>query len=254
MNANSTLPVPESNSRVIGSDNLVAPSSYPSLYENIPTGHSKVITAETNIPMKLGAVYPLYYGTQFQNESPQLGSQISENLNSNPIFVGKPVGTSISESAEMGALPNLFSCPAPDITSKRIAQPEFGDINKKPLTRECDLSLRLGLSADPSMSLDRSSARETAEIGSISSQERNKFSDLSSQRNKEFCFFPEKTANDCPESCSSKWFSERECLNLEASIIKPKAPSSDNLEDVQFCWQPGLPSNQFIGQIRGPDL
>lgn len=253
-NANSTVPVPESSCQVIGNDNLAAPPSYPSLYENIPSGHSKMMRVDANVPLKLGSVYPLYYGTRFQTEDTTLGSGIPENVNSTTIFVGKPVGTSIPEPAEMGDLPHVFSCTRSDTASKPTTNPDFHELRRRPHVRECDLSLRLGLSGDPCMSLDRSSARETEDVGSISSQEGNKLRDLSSERNKEFCFFPEKTADNPHESCSSKWFSEHECRNLEASIRKPKAPFSDNLEDVQFCWQPGLSPNQFTGQIRGPGL
>lgn len=256
-NANSTLPDPESSCQVIGNDNLAAPSSYPSLYENIPSRHSKMMRVDANVPLKLGSVYPLYYGTRFQNEDAKLGSGITENVNSTTIFVGKPVGTSIPEPAEMGALPHLFSCPGSDTASKTTTNPDFHELQRGPHVRECDLSLQLGLSGDPGdpcMSLDRTSARETEDVGSISSQEGNKLRDLPSERNKEFCFFPEKNADNPHESCSSKWFSEHECQNLEASLRKPKAPFSDNLEDVLFCWPPGLPSNQFTGQLRGPGL
>lgn len=253
-NANSTTLVPESSYQVIGNDNLAAPSSYPSSYENIPSRHSKMMRVDANVQLKLGSVYPLYYGTRFQTEDTKLGSGISENVNSTAIFVGKPVVTSIPEPGEMSALPHLFSCSGSVTASKPTTKPDFLELQRRPHVTGCDLSLRLGLSGDPCMSLDRSSARETEDVGSISSQEGNKLKDLSSERNKEFCFFPEKTADNPHESCSSKRFSEHECRNLEAPIRTPKVLFSDNLEDVQFCWQPGLPSNQFTGQIRGPGL
>ncbi|XP_031271928.1 uncharacterized protein LOC116130322 [Pistacia vera] len=252
VNVNSTFPVSQSNCHVIGNDNLAASHSNPSF--TIPSGHNKAMTVETNIPVKLGSVYPLYYGTHFGTEDPQLGFQVPENINAAPIFVGKPVGMSIPEPSEMGVLQNLFSCPGSDVASKRITQPDFRDTHKRPLATECDLSLRLGLVADPCMSMDRSSAREMEDAGSSSSQEENRFSNLSSQRNKEFSFFPGKTANDPFESCSTKWFPEGEFHNLEATIGKSKAPFNDTLDNVQFCLQPGLPSNQVIGRIRGPGL
>ncbi|KAL5771427.1 hypothetical protein ACOSP7_015581 [Xanthoceras sorbifolium] len=247
--ANSTLQAPESNCHAIKNDNLAAHQSYP-LYENVLSGHNKVMTMETNIPLQLGSVYPLYYGTHYQNQ----GSQIPENMNSTPIFVGKPVGTSIPESAEIGVLPNLLSCPSSDMVSKTVSQPDFGGTFKMPLVTECDLSLRLGPFSDTCMSIDRSSAREIEDVGSSSYQEVNKFSNPSSLINKEFCFFPEKTVTEPSESCSRNWFSKGECYNLEGSTRKPSVPLGDKLEDVQCCWQPGLPSNQPIGRIKGPGL
>ncbi|XP_044472529.1 uncharacterized protein LOC123201133 [Mangifera indica] len=250
-NLSSTYSVSQSNCHVIGNDNLAAPHSYSSF--TIPPGHNRMMTEETNNPMKLGSVYPLYYGTHFGTEDPRLGSQVSENVKATPIFVGKPVGMSIPEPSEMVVSQNLFSCPGSDITSKRITQQDFRETHKRPLATDCDLSLRLGLVAGSCMSMDRSSAHETEDAGSSSSQE-EKFINHSSQGRKEFSFFPGKTADDPFESCSTKWFPDGEFHNLEATVRKSKAPFHDNLDNVQFCLQPGLPSNQVTGRIRGPGL
>ncbi|KAK2645896.1 hypothetical protein Ddye_021091 [Dipteronia dyeriana] len=244
-----TLQASESNCHTTKNDNLAAHQSYP-LYDNVNVlpVHNKMVPMDTNLPLKLGSVYPLCYGTHYQTQ----GSQIPENMNSAPIYVGKPVGTSIPEYAEMGVLPNLLSCPTSDMAaSKTVSQPDFGDTYKMPPVAECDLSLRLGQFSDPCMIIDRSLACETDGVGSSSYQEVNKFSSPS-LINKEFCFFPGKTVNDPSVSCSRNWFSEGECYSLEESTRKPNVPFGDKLEDVQRCWQPGLPSNQRIGGIKGP--
>ncbi|XP_044463070.1 uncharacterized protein LOC123194024 [Mangifera indica] len=244
VNVNPTFPVSQLNCPVVGNNNPVALHSFPSF--TVPPGRNKTMTMESNIPMKLGSVYPLYYGTHFGIEDSKLGSQVPENIKATPIFVGKPVGMSIPEPSEMGVLQNLFSCPGSDIASKRITQPDFRDAHKRPLATECDLSLRLGHIADPCMSMDRSCVCETEDAGSSSSQEENRFRNLSSQRNKEFSFFPGKTADDPFESSSTKWFPKDEFRNFEATTRKSKALINDNLDNVHFCLQPGLPSKSSV--------
>lgn len=260
---NTTFPVSVSNRHQTENSNIAAPHSYNFRYENIPPGCSQSMTKETNKQLNLGSVYPLYYGNQYHTEQSQLVSQVPEKTNSNTIFVGKPIGTSVAEPAEMGVLPNFFSCSSPEIASKRSTQADFRNTNERPpgmqcdlssseiaskrITQadfrnnekppgmQCDLSLRLGLLSDPGMSVERNSAQQTVDVGSSSCQDRGKSSDISLQQNKEFCFFPGRSSNDPVESCSIKWFSDGEDQNLGATIRKRKAPFSSNVEDGQFC-------------------
>ncbi|KAK9269430.1 hypothetical protein L1049_001203 [Liquidambar formosana] len=246
---NSHLFVPESDSPVTQNNNPSAPSRFPFSYKNFSPGSNKSRTVESNSPLNVGSVYPLYYGTHYQTEESQLGFRTPDNTNSNTIFVGTPIGTSIPEAAEMGVLGNLFSREGAEKALNRISQADLRDNCEKAPETQCDLSLRLGLSSDPCMSMVKSLARETEDVGSSNSQDGSKFSDLSPHKNKEFCFFPRKNANDPSESCSSKWNSEGDCLNMETTVRKRKAPSG-NMDDGQFCWQPELPSNQFTGRMR----
>lgn len=245
-NVNPALPVSESTYHAIGNNNHPTPRNYAFLPENISPRANKMIKMDSSIPQKLGTVFPLYYGTQYQREDPQ----IKEDKNSTTIFVGKPVGTSIPSSSEAGVFPNVVSFPGPDTASKRIISPDYGERRKRQNAAECDLSLRLGPSTDLCTSTDRGSASETEDAGSSSQQV--EFSDLSLQKNKnkEFCFFPEKSSSGDPYgSCSSKWFTDGECQNI---IRNPKPPIGASSEDVRFCWQPDFSPNWPTVPKPGP--
>ena len=101
------------------------------------------MTMESNTPLNLGTVYPLYYGTHYQSRESQLGSRVPEEPHSNTIYVGTPIRTSTLEPAEIGVLQNLFANKNFENTSRGFAQ----DTQEKPRERECVLSLRLGLSS-----------------------------------------------------------------------------------------------------------
>ncbi|XP_021899400.1 uncharacterized protein LOC110815774 isoform X2 [Carica papaya] len=208
---NPALPLAQSNFHATGNSNFASPCSYPFIYENISEGHNQM-----NAQLKLGSVYPLYYGSYHQPERSTVGSQVPEHRNTKPIFVGKPVGTAAVDRAETSGLQNLFSCSSSGRVAQVIRQADSKDMPGKPLEKECDLSLRLGLSSDLCMSLEKSLTPETEDVGS-SCSEGGKSTALSSQRNKEYCFFPQKTLDDPYESCSS--------------IRKRKAPYGGNSED-----------------------
>lgn len=248
---NVTLQAPESNFSGTRNDNLPAQESYP-LYENVPA-HDKMIAMDAKCTRNLGSVYPLYYGIHYQNQ----GSQIPCTVNSTtPIFVGKPVGTSFSESAEIGAWQKMVSCPSSNIVSNTVRQPACGNNCNIPLVSECDLSLRLGQFSDPCMSAERNLYREAEDVGSSSYREANKLT------SKEFCFFPGKAVDDPSDSCLRNWLSGPEHLSLEGSTRMPNIAFGDKLEDVQCRWQQGHSSNwqqghssnYHIGRIRGPGL
>nr|XP_023872146.1 uncharacterized protein LOC111984759 [Quercus suber]XP_023872148.1 uncharacterized protein LOC111984759 [Quercus suber] len=241
---NSARFVSESNSHVIPNANLTAPRTYPFSLESVPAGRNQLMTMESNTPLNLGTVYPLYYGTHYQTRESQLGSRVPEEPHSNTIYVGTPIRTSTSEPAEIGVLQNLFACKNSENTSRGFAQ----DTQEKPRERECDLSLRLGLSSHSCMNIEKSLACETEDVGSTGSQDGGKVGDLSPQT-KEFCFFPRQAANDPFESSSREWNSKGEGQNSEATMRKRKAP-----DDGQFCWQMELPSDRFTGHIEGRGL
>lgn len=243
--------VSESNCHVNPNTNLAAPRNYPFSLESIPAGRNQLMTMESNTPMNLGTVYPLYYGTHYQIRESQLGSRIPEEPHSKTIYVGKPIITSTSEPSDMRGLQNLFSSKNAENASKGFAQVDAVDTQEKPWERECDLSLRLGLFSHSCMSVDKSSACETEDVGSTGSQDGGRVSDLSPQTNKEFCFFPRKDTNDPFESGSRKWNSKGEGQNLNATMRKRKAPFGYEDDDGQFCWQKELPSGRFTGHSEG---
>ncbi|KDP30269.1 hypothetical protein JCGZ_17051 [Jatropha curcas] len=251
---NSAFPVSESNLRLTETSNVAAPCSYPLTYENTSPGRIQLMTQDTNKQLNFGSVYPLYYGNNFHIKQQRLVSQFPEKTNSNNIVVGKPISTSVREPAEMGVLHDFFSCTGAEISAKSISHADMGNGNKKPLGTQCDLSLRLGLFADPCMSVERNSFQETEDDGSSSSLDRGKFSDFCLHKNKELRLSPSRNTDIIFESCPIKQSSVGEDENLDTTFRKRKAPFSDNVEDGQFCWQPEFPSNRFIGRIERPGL
>ncbi|XVF88354.1 hypothetical protein PTKIN_Ptkin19aG0044100 [Pterospermum kingtungense] len=215
--------------------------SYPFLPENCPSGYDQLMRMETNTPPNLGQVYPLYYGLHYQyaESQSQTGSPAQENIASKTIIVGRPIGTSIVERAEMGSLQNLFSSSDVDVGGKRIGQQDIRHTHEKSL----DLTLRLGLFSDPCMQVEKNSICETEEAGPSSFQGGGKVSEAFQQNSKEFQFFPERTINDHFQSVSRKWFIEREGHNLGATMRKRKATFQCISDGEQFCWQPGPSSN-----------
>ncbi|WRX34097.1 hypothetical protein QQP08_026584 [Theobroma cacao] len=217
--------------------------SYPFLSDNCPPGHDQLTRMETNTRPNLGQVYPLYYGIHYQNVESQTGSPVQENIASDNIIVGRPIGTSVAQPVEMGSLQNLFSSSDVDVGGKRIGQQDIRHTNEKSFGTECDLSLRLGLFSDPCMHVEKNSIGETEDVGPSSSQEGGKVNEAFQQKSKEFCFFPERNVNDHYESFSRKWIIDIEGRNLGATMRKRKATFGGNSEDEQFCWQPGPSSN-----------
>ncbi|KAF2318065.1 hypothetical protein GH714_041404 [Hevea brasiliensis] len=240
MAVNSTFPVSESNHHLTEASNVATPCSYPLLYDNTSTGCSQLMTKDTNKQLNLGSVYPLYYGNNYQRKKPYLVSQVTEK-NPNIIYVGNRFSTLVAESAEMGVLQNLF-CPSAEIAAKRISQGDLGITHEKSPGMQCDLSLRLGLCAEPCMSME-SSAQETEDLVSNSSLDRGKLSEFSLQKNKELFLSPITNTNDPSESCPIKCFSVGERQNLDTTMKKRKAPFNEDAEDGQFCWRPKFPSN-----------
>ncbi|MBA0597447.1 hypothetical protein Gorai_007251, partial [Gossypium raimondii] len=225
--------------------------NYPFLPQNCPSGHDQLMRMETNSPSNSGQVYPLYYGIHYQNAESQTGSPVQENLVSDTIIVGRPIGSSVLEPAEMGSLQNFFSSSNVDIGGKRIGLQDIRHTDEKLLGKECDLSLRLGLFSDPCMQVEKKSLCETTDVGPSNTQDGGKLSDVFQQKSKEIPFFPERTVNDHFESFSRKCFMENEGHNVGAATRKRKATFGGNSEDEQFCKQPGSSSNN---RRHGPEL
>ncbi|XVE71473.1 hypothetical protein DITRI_Ditri10aG0153300 [Diplodiscus trichospermus] len=204
-----------------------------------PSGHEQLMRNETNTLPNLGQVYPLYYGVHYQNAESQTGSPVQENIVSDTVIVGRPIGTSVAEPVEMGSLQNLFSSSDVGFGGKGLGQQDIGHTHEKSLATECDLSLRLGLFSDPSLQVEKNSIFETEDVGPSSSQDGGKVNEVFEQKSKEFPFFPERTINDHFESLSRKRFIESEGQNLGAAMRKRKTTFGGDSEDAQFCWQPG---------------
>ncbi|KAI4335696.1 hypothetical protein L6164_014319 [Bauhinia variegata] len=237
----SARPTPECN-RQANPDNMLMSSSNYAFSQGFPTGVHQPLTVETDTPLGLGSVYPLYYGrTYFEAREPQLRTSTPENTCSDTIFVGKPVLTPIPDTAGIGLFPN-FSYSRSQHVINRTAQGTAVNIQDQSQDRECDLSLRLGLCSHPHLSSEKSLACGTEYFGSRGSQEWGNSSYLSLQTHKDFSFNPRRTDYD-PFEC-----------NLEGENRKRKAPLDNNEEDGQFCRQLGVPSNRFTGRTKGPGL
>ncbi|KAJ7978947.1 Histone acetyltransferase [Quillaja saponaria] len=250
----SALPVSDSDKHANQNTNVRTPCCYPFSLENYPAGHNQLLTKETKTQLNLGSTYPLYYGTQYQTKDPQLSTIATANTCSKPIFIGTPISTTFLEPGENGLMRNFLTCGSVEHVSNRTIYGTAIGTQEKTRGRECDLSLRLGLFSQPSMSSEKSSACETEDVGSSSSQEGSKFSHLSAQMDKEFTFYPGRTAYDPSESRSTRWNSDVEDKNLETTFRKRKAPFGNNEEDGQFCRQIEVPYNQFTGHITRPGV
>lgn len=252
----SALPISDSSKLPQQNHRLMSSYNYP-FSDGFPHPRQQQLTVENNPSMNLGSVYPLYYGAQYESRQPRL-QMTPENTSSDQIFVGTPVITPIQEPARFGVLQNLSYNRSQYALSSSAAKEASMEIQEMPPERECDLSLRLGPSLQPCSNRDKSSACETEDVGCVSlrsPQEVNKYSHLSLQTNKEFCFYPRKSGFNTLDCNYTRCNSEVEYQNLEASSRKRKAPLCNNEEgDGQFCRQLGVPSNQIHDQSHGPGL
>lgn len=209
--------------------------------ENCHPSGSKCLPMEVYPASNLCAVYPLYYGNQLRCEESQCGLGVKS--------LSKP---NSMEPAGNGTVPNLFSY-ATDPT-KELSQKDLGHATKNPPKFECDLSLRLGPTSIPCVSVENSWPQEFEDVGSSCSREGSKLSDPSAQVDKQLSFFRRGNADDPLDSCSSKRSSDGEKLNMEAKMKKRKAIISYPLDDRQFCCQPKLPYDYLPGRMRNEGL
>lgn len=249
----SKSPISDSTSKCAQQSNRLMSSCHYPFSETFPAAARHTpLTMETNPSLNLGSVYPLYYGTQYESKEPRLRST-PENTSSDKIFVGTPIITPILEPVGIGVLQS-HSFNRSQHVFNTAAKETAVVIQEKPRDRECDLSLRLGLSSHPCLGRDKTSGCETEDVGSVSlvgPHEGNKFNHLSLQKNKEFCFYPRETGFD-PFDCN--YTIEGEHQNSEATFRKRKAPLGNNEEEGQFCRQLGVPSNRFSDRSQGPGL
>ncbi|XP_020228232.1 uncharacterized protein LOC109809361 isoform X2 [Cajanus cajan] len=211
--------------------------------ESLPSArHHQRLTMEARPSLNLGSVYPLYYG--YEAREPQPRTTARDTTCSDTIFVGRPV-IPVPEPSGIGLLEN-FSYGRFQHVPNRMAIERAVGTQEAP-DRECDLSLRLGQCLHPCSSSKSSSAFELDDIGLGVSLEGSKFSHLSLQRNKEFCFYPRETHyGTLDSSTSGKYNVEGDDQNLEATLRKRKARYNE--EDGQFCRHLGVPSNRFTGR------
>ncbi|KAF4398752.1 uncharacterized protein LOC115725502 isoform X2 [Cannabis sativa] len=246
--ANSVKFPPNSSIHINRNDNLTSPRSLSLLHKNIPIGHNQVTTMTTNTTLSTGSVYPLYYGTHYQKEEYQSGSQIPEKLHYNTIYVGTPVTTSTAEPT----IHKCFSRKNTENASNVIPQMNAVDAREK-RRREAgwDLSLRLGSFSNQVRNTEKRLATETEDVDSCS-REGAKLNERRPFISQEFCFFPGKSTCDPSESSSRTWSSGGEGQTIKAPIPKGKEPFSRHEEDGQFCWQPDVPSNWFSSRLTRP--
>ncbi|KAK8520444.1 hypothetical protein V6N12_004382 [Hibiscus sabdariffa] len=202
----------------------------PLLSENNPYGHVRSMRIGTKTPPNLSQVYPLYYGIHYQHAEPPSTSPVLENIISDTVFVGRPIGTSIIDPGVKSSLQNLFS--SPDVGGKRIEQQGTRLTDEKSLVTNCDLSLGLGLFSDPCLQVEKNSISETGDDGQCSRQDGGRVDEGFQQKSKVLRFFPERTLNDHFEPFSRRLFIESEGDNLGATVRKRKATFGGDSEDL----------------------
>nr|ACU17650.1 unknown [Glycine max] len=232
----SPIPVPDSthqNSKLMGSSN------YP-FSEGLPC-HRQPLTKEARPSLNLGSVYPLYYG--YEAREPQPRTTARDTTCSDTIFVGRPV-IPVPEPSGIGLLEN-FSYGRFHHVANRIGKEIAVGTQEAAPDRECDLSLRLGQCLHPCSSSKSSLAYEVDDVGLGVSPGSSRFSHLSLQKYREFCFYPRETGYGTIESTSGKCNVEGEDQNLEATLRKRKAPLGNNVEDGQFLPESRGPIQSF---------
>lgn len=159
---------------------VATPRGYPFLHESMQM-HQKPLairqgtstapaptTALSPAPVNLGSVYPLYYGGNNQTQQADMPFRVPEA----PIIIGMPIGIKPPEEAT---------------------------------ERVCDLSLRLGISSEPSTRIDIGSSRA-----------------YPGRNQEELCLFSEVKKND-----RFDWFSNSEGQNSDSRVKKHKTLCGD---------------------------
>ncbi|CAA3029150.1 Hypothetical predicted protein [Olea europaea subsp. europaea] len=210
--------------------------------------NNQILQVDSNTQLNVGSVYPLYYGTVFNLKS-QPEVEVSrpvhqESQKFNPVIVGVPIYSSVAEPAEVGCMQNLSSCDADKNVTNGSSQALSRDKNWMDPRIGCDLSLRLGLISEPSLSMGKSSEYGT-NTGRRVSQDRGK------PRDKEFPFFPLESGNDFSRLHTSRWNAEGEGQNVEDSR-KRKISSIANMDNEQFFLSQDPTSNCFAGRMKRP--
>ncbi|KAL2500708.1 hypothetical protein Fot_34556 [Forsythia ovata] len=240
------FPTAESPSLALEPNGCATPNNNPIALscEKIPSpANNQIPLVDSNTPLNVGSVYPLYYGTMFQPEVSR--SVFQEPQNSTSVIVGVPIYSSAAEPAEVGCLQNLFSCDADKYVTKGTSKANSRDNNWMEPQMGCDLSLRLGLFSESNLSTVKSSDCETY-IGQRVSQDGGK------PRDKEFPFFPLESGNDPSRLHTSRWNSEGEGQNLKEVARKRKISHITNMDNEQFFLSQDPTSNRFSGRMKRP--
>ncbi|XP_057957476.1 uncharacterized protein LOC131150640 [Malania oleifera] len=164
--------------------------------ENVPLSRSNRCSPMKTYPASnLCAVYPLYYGNFLETEG-------CDGFEAPAKFHAKT-----TEPVEMVVQKNLFcsNIDAPNKSTEEDIRVNFDN----PTENDCDLSLRLGPLVE--------------DVGSISSQGGNKFSDRLIQMDKELLFCPRSNTDNRFDSCSVKLSFAGGTSNVEALMRKQKA-------------------------------
>lgn len=159
---------------------IAAPRGYPFLHESMQVHQNPLAIrqgtstapAPTTAPasVNLGSVYPLYCGGNHQTQQADMSFRVPET----PIIIGMPIGIKTPEEAT---------------------------------ERVCDLSLRLGISSEPSTRIDVGSSRA-----------------YPGRNQEELCLFSEVKKNDMFD-----WFSNCEGKNSDSRVKKHKTLCGDFL-------------------------
>lgn len=201
LNSNSSLPIRSANQPLflrpsnVNTARLASEFDRPLMHRINNLGASSSakanIVPESSTTLDVGSVYPLFYGTDLQPEvSPLVPREPQYN-----VIVGKPVYASVVKPAEISSFPSLFPSRRDDIQEKS-RQTDFRDKTRKVPELDCDLSLRLGFSANSDLQLQQG---QTSCIGdfrpSNNSHEGDQCKLTSTSRGKEYTFFPAESAN-----------------------------------------------------------
>ncbi|GAB4832846.1 hypothetical protein Ancab_006861 [Ancistrocladus abbreviatus] len=237
----------KSDSHMTLNTNQIASHNVPIIRPNVLHGVATSVPVESNMAIKMGSVYPLYYGTHFQTVEPQFGLHFQQNANPSNVIIGMPIGRSAAKPAHFRNMRNLFPGEDVENAAGKLRQENLREASGKASEIDCDLSLRLGRLGDL-----KDVTCETRDAGASSCQECSKVSEPSSQ-NHEFCFFLGKNASYPPVSCYSKQHVEGEVEDITKTLGKRKVPP---LHDTVDCvhGQQDLQSDKLTGLIRWPGL
>ncbi|PIN09996.1 hypothetical protein CDL12_17419 [Handroanthus impetiginosus] len=217
-----------------------------SLCEKLPPiGHRNNIEVEHDTMSRRGSVYPLYYGTSFKAEVPQLGFRGPQKSDS--IIVGVPIFSSVAEPSEVGCLQNLFPYGDDTNVAEKTREAANDSKGKRPQVG-FDLSLRLGLFSDSDSSREKSFGCGADSVGHGVSQEEGR------PKEKEFSFFPIESPHDRSLLHERRWNLESESQNAEVVSRKRKLPFNADVENDRLFWSQDSTSNHFAGQMRRPGL
>ncbi|KMT02823.1 hypothetical protein BVRB_8g194060 [Beta vulgaris subsp. vulgaris] len=239
---------PLSSSQMVPNTSYIATRTSPYSQPNFPRPmHSAPV--ESNSLLNFGSIYPLYYGSQFQNPEPQFGFCSPQNSNPRNVIVGTPVGWHGTQPPCFASTRNLLPNENVETAADKYRRVNLVANHGKAAEIDCDLSLRLGPS-EQGISVEKGLGHLTSDGGSSSQQENSKYS--LGAKNPEFCFFPRHSGNDPSEPCDNRQEQDNQVLDRHAILRKRKAPDDLELEAGGSQWLPAPQPSQFHVQYRWP--